>query len=308
LDAKDISVHPDDIEVLASGEYCDFSCLIPILALTKLSEIEVTMQKGAAKKKKQYFVKTLMEISAVVSENCIGILHGMRLALEHWPSKRLMVAAAVGAPMLHEDIAKKAGGNFPPVLSPLLANMLSNITRHNKEEGGETLTTSLLSVCCRAFHVAIATGSTEWRQLSQFVMKSLSNASPKVRIELLKNATVFNEEHFILALTLSKEHPINSKERHAASVKGEHDIVKHLKNIIASSQDENGVTEDVIQAIGLVSLTVTSRSAVIVAIAVIVFHLQSKDPIISALAAQSLTGKFLIDNLIYKNRYRHDKI
>ena len=298
LDFKDVSVHPDDITVLASGEYCDFACLIPILSLTKLSEIEVTTQKAAAKKKKQHFIKILMDISTCTSDTCVGILHGMHLALEHWPSKRLMVAAAVGAPMLHEDVARKTGGNFPPSLSPLLSTMLYSIATQNEDEGGEMLTTSLLRICCRAFHVATATGSTEWRQLAHFVMKSLGNASQKVRIDLLKNATVFNDEQFILALTLPKEHPINSKERHAASVKGEHDIVKHLKNIIASSQDENGVTEDVIQAIGLVSLRVTSRSAVIVAIAVIVFHLQSKDPIISALAAQSLMGTFLIDKCI----------
>jgi len=293
LDILDTSVHSDDIKVLASGDCdCDFACLIPILALTKLYEVEITPQKGAAKKKKQSFVEALLEISRMRSQNCTRILQGLGLALEHWPNKRLMLAAAVGAPMFHEDDGEKAGGNFPPSLSPLLSTVIYSVVMRNEEEeeDRDMPTTSLLHVCCKAFHTAAATGSPEWRQLAQFVMKSLGNDSQKVRLALLKNSSVFNEEQFILALTLSKEHPINSKERHLASVKGEHDIVKHLKNIIASSQDENGVTEDAIQAIGLVSLTVTNRSAVIVAIAVIVFHLQSKDPIISALAAQSLTG------------------
>lgn len=157
--------------------------------------------------------------------------------------------------------------------------------RHERD----VLSALVVQASIMGFHRASLTDSPSWRGLAKYVVRAVQSKGRAARA-LLSRLSVLNCESFVLALTVHRDHPISSKERMAASILGENEVVKALQLELPKAISEAAVFQNILVALEYCSASMRNVNAVNLSLVILICHLESKDLVVAALAAQSLLG------------------
>ena len=153
----------------------------------------------------------------------------------------------------------------------------------------DVLSALVVQASIMGFHRASLTDSSSWRGLAKYVVRAVQSKGRAARA-LLSRLSVLNCESFVLALTVHRDHPISSKERMAASIFGENEVVKALQLELPKAISEAAVFQNILVALEYCSTSMRNVNAVNLSLVILICHLESKDLVVAALAAQSLLG------------------
>ena len=219
------------------------------------------------------------------------VVLGIIIFLTKWPDVSGMFDMAREAFLLGDKLFEKATvegmGSLQPKDSRIISEVLNRLWENYKESAdmGEIL----IQATAMGFHRASTTDSPEWRNLAKCLIHAVQFDGKQSRA-LMLNLSVLKCENFILAVSLNKEHPINSKDRSSASMLGENDVVRALQLELPKSVEKAFVFQNVLLALAYCSSMMSNINAVNLSLVVLIAHLESKDLVINALAAQCLVA------------------
>ena len=149
----------------------------------------------------------------------------------------------------------------------------------------------IVQAAIMGFHRASLTDSPAWRGLAKYVIHAMQSKGRAAKV-LLSRLSVLKCESFVLALTVpaARQHPISSKDRLSASIIGENDVVKALQLELPKAISEASVFQNILVALEYCSTSMRNVNAVNLSLVILICHLESKDIVIAALAAQALLG------------------
>ena len=149
----------------------------------------------------------------------------------------------------------------------------------------------IVQAAIMGFHRASLTDSPAWRGLAKYVINAMQSKGRAAKV-LLSRLSVLKCESFVLALTVpaARQHPISSKDRLSASIIGENDVVKALQLELPKAISEASVFQNILVALEYCSTSMRNVNAVNLSLVILICHLESKDIVIAALAAQALLG------------------
>ncbi len=178
-------------------------------------------------------------------------------------------------------------------MSPAAGGSPASQKKRNEDADGrrerDLLPALIVQASIMGFHRASLTDSPSWRGLAKYVVHAVQSKGRAARA-LLSRLPVLKCESFVLALTVHKDHPISSKERMAASIFGENEVVKALQLELPKAIAEAAVFQNILVALEYCSTSMRNVNAVNLSLVILICHLESKDLVIAALAAQSLLG------------------
>lgn len=304
----------------------DMAHFIPLLVLTqpqkRAQAPKSKPRKGSAvdalASSAQDFLLRVASISPVASKS---ILVGIILYLAGSPDLASMFGAAREVMFfkqaLCEGVSAEGLGSLQPHESKILADVLFQLSEKYEigNDNASSTTTTVASPSLQkkqhedadarrerdvlaalvvqasimGFHRASLTDSPSWRGLARYVVRAVQSKGRAARA-LLSRLSVLNCESFVLALTVHRDHPISSKERMAASIFGENEVVKALQLELPKAISEAAVFQNILVALEYCSTSMRNVNAVNLSLVILICHLESKDLVVAALAAQSLLG------------------
>ena len=292
---------PSDFEVSLDSRMIDFAHFLPLVSFTVAFNSKPRVTRDASKKgRNKHNVICIQEdhVSFIIglcrkSEDiCRQILVGITIYLLKWPdvdamfdmAREVFLTTEFHSLELHAHL--DSYGNLQPKDSRAFSQILYELSQAYHVDDIAAL---IAHAAIIAFHRASATDSKEWRGLAEYLIGSVQSRG--LRSQAFQSGiSVLKCENFVLALTLEKDHPINSKDRSSASILGENEVVKALQAQLPSSVEKAFVFENVLAALSYCSSAMKNVNAVNLSMVVLIFHLVSKDLVINALTAQCLFG------------------
>jgi len=249
--------------------------------------------KGKPHKSVHNSARDLIIAGASISEDfCRKVLLGIIMFLAKWPDvdgvfDLAREALVSGKTKLVDNVGVEGLGNLQPKDSRIISEVLDAMW--DKYRDTDDMGEILVQATAMGFHRASTTDSTEWRNLAKYLIHSVQSDGRKARA-FISNISVLNSQNFILAVSLHKEHPINSKDRSSASILGENDVVRALQSELPKSVEKAYIFQNVLLALAYCSSSMSNINAVNLSLVVLIAHLESKDLVINALAAQCLVA------------------
>ena len=288
---------------------------LPLLVLAQPPKRTTPPSKGKSKKgvagslalSRHDFLLRAASVSPAAAR---AIILGIVVFLAGAPDTRAMFDLARDAVFLKhgtcEGVAAEGLGGLQPRDAKTVADVLFSLSEQFpfrvyddrdatgcKEREGEHDSTQALIVqaAILGFHRASLTDSPAWRGLATYVLKAVQSKGRAAKA-LLSRLSVLNHESFVLALTVpaQRQHPISSKDRLSASIVGENDVVKALQLELPKVISEASVFQNILIALEHCSMSMRNVNAVNLSLVILICHLESKDLMIAALAAQILVG------------------
>lgn len=274
------------------GEMIHF---IPLIALMHCEQ-GTSKPDRRAKKKSDIAMDAahfIVAVSHVSDEMCYKVVLGLLLYLQKWPDMHAVFDLARQAIVLDNPggLGKALSGEYSklqPKISRAISHILYSITQ--KENKSDELTALLIYTSMLGMERASATDSDEWRGLARYILTALQGRGIISRA-FFSCISVITRENFILAVTLPKEHPINSKDRSSATHHGENEVAKLIKSALPNSIEKVYIFENVLSSLLYCTIAMRNVNAVNLCQTILIFHLESKDPVISSLAAHCLFGE-----------------
>ena len=291
-----------DSEVIYDGRIVDFAHFVPLVSFTAaLNSIPRATRDAGKKGRSKHAVICMQEdhVSFIIGlcrkneDISRRVLMGMLIYLLKWPDADAMFEMAREVFLTTEFCSVElyehldSFGNLQPKDSRAFSKILYELSQAYRDV--DDIAALIVHTTIIGFHRASATDSKEWRGLAEYLIGSVQSRGLRSQA-FISGISVLKCENFVLALTLEKEHPINSKDRSSASILGENEVVKALQAQLPSSVEKAFVFENVLAALSYCSSVMKNVNAVNLSMVVLIFHLVSKDLVINALTAQCLSG------------------
>lgn len=289
---NDQRVGIDSASLQITAKDIEFAHFLPLVLLNKEPKRSRETGKKSRGKSVYHNVPDLIIGCAEVSEELEKrFLVGLIIFLAKWPDMSGIFAIAREALLVENELFEYIGveglGSLQPRDSTIISKVLDSLW--SKYKDSEEIGAMLMQATAMAFHRASATDSEEWRRLARYLIQAVQFDGKQSRA-LVSNISVLKCENFVLALSLKKEHPINSRDRSSASIQGENEVVRALQSQLPNSVEKAYIFQNVLLALAYCSSSMSNVNAVNLSLVVLIAHLESKDLVINALAAQCLVA------------------
>lgn len=295
LVAKGHTVDMTNQDVFLTQEGVELAHFLPLLTL--LGDPKISREPGRkAKGKSKASVNDEVAIwiikwSRFSDSAAKKIIIGVIIFLATWPDVGGMFEMAREVLLQEDTLFEHANVEGLVSLQPKDSKVISQVLDSlcSKYDDSDEIGALLVHAVAMGFPRASATDSEQWRNLASYLIKSVESQGKKSRT-LMSHISVLKSENFVLALTqpVGKEHPINSKDRSSASILGENEVVRILQSELPKSVDRAYIFQNVLLALSYCSTSMRNVNAVNLSLVVLIAHLESKDLVINALAAQCL--------------------
>lgn len=290
------SIPSRSIEIRKDCLFAEMIHFIPLIALMHCEQGSKPDSDRRARKKSDITMDAahfIVAVSGISEETCYNIVLGIALYLREWPDMHAVFdLARQGIVLDNPGLGKAISGDcskLQPKLSRVISYVLYSIAQ--KENKSDELTALLIFTSMMGMERASATDSDEWRGVARYILVALQGKGSISRA-FFSCVPVITRENFILAVTLPKEHPINSKDRSSAAYQGENEVVKLIKSALPKSIEKVYIFENVLSLLLYCTIAMRNVNAVNLCQTILIFHLESKDPVISSLAAHCLFGEW----------------
>jgi hypothetical protein len=271
-----------------------FAEFLPLIVLMKSQTVVPAQQRGGSKSSEKPITpqQYLIHAASVSKEAAERIVAGLIVYLDKWPDMESMFDLAREQVFLKQGKCSYASSNNRTALQPrdskAVSEILYELTKTSEAASDSSNISQLLvQAAIMGFERASLTDSSAWRGLAKFIIHEIQSKGKSAQV-LLERLSVLQCESFVLALTVQKDHPISSKDRRSASILGESDVVKAFQRELPMAISESAAFQNILVALESCALSMRNANAVNLSLVILICHLESKDLIIAALAAQSL--------------------